>query len=298
LSTLTKTLIILLTLSSIFLCGIVVTYVSSANNFKDAYRTEHDAKLTAQSKAKTAKIDLAERSDKFEQNLKNRIAEIADLQQQIEKLDDEKKELNRALVAARKTAENSAALAKTAGEISDGLQKTLDGKLTELKQALAKATEQDKQLNDVNADLITRIAVIDTLQTDKRRLEEETALLQVKLDQLLGKRGLEIGTTPKITPPLPDIVRLRIPEVSDTFVKPIALKGLINGLDIENSIAQISIGAANGVRPKMKFLVTRDSQFICEILIIDVEPEKAVGLIQRVKARAQPKVGDKVSTNL
>ena len=53
-----------------------------------------------------------------------------------------------------------------------------------------------------------------------------------------------------------------------------------------------------GVRPKMKFLVTRGGQFICEMLIIDIEPEKAVGLLQRVKAGSQPKIGDNVSTNL
>ncbi len=36
-STLTKILIVLLTISSIFLCGIVVTYVGSATNYKKSY---------------------------------------------------------------------------------------------------------------------------------------------------------------------------------------------------------------------------------------------------------------------
>ena len=36
-STLTKILIVLLTLSSIFLCGIVVTYVANADNYRQKY---------------------------------------------------------------------------------------------------------------------------------------------------------------------------------------------------------------------------------------------------------------------
>ena len=38
-SPLTKILIVLLTLSSIFLCGIVVTYVGNADNYKEQYKS-------------------------------------------------------------------------------------------------------------------------------------------------------------------------------------------------------------------------------------------------------------------
>ena len=38
-STLTKVLIVLLTVSSIFLCGIVVTYVASANDYREKWET-------------------------------------------------------------------------------------------------------------------------------------------------------------------------------------------------------------------------------------------------------------------
>ncbi len=41
-STLTKILIVLLSLFSIFLCGAVVTYVATATNFKNALETQKD----------------------------------------------------------------------------------------------------------------------------------------------------------------------------------------------------------------------------------------------------------------
>ena len=45
-STLTKILIVLLTVSSVFLCGVMVVYVATTNNYKQKYkdlRAERDA---------------------------------------------------------------------------------------------------------------------------------------------------------------------------------------------------------------------------------------------------------------
>jgi hypothetical protein len=45
----------------------------------------------------------------------------------------------------------------------------------------------------------------------------------------------------------------------------------------------------------MKFHVIRGDEFICDILVLDVDAEKAVGILDLVQK--QPKVGDLVSTN-
>ena len=57
-STLTKVLIVLLTLSSICLCGIVGTYVSNALNYKKLYTDLKNAKLAAEENEKNAKKQL------------------------------------------------------------------------------------------------------------------------------------------------------------------------------------------------------------------------------------------------
>jgi hypothetical protein len=75
-----------------------------------------------------------------------------------------------------------------------------------------------------------------------------------------------------------------------------ALKGLINQVDLNNSLATITIGSADGVQKKMKFHVTRGNLFICDLRIIDVDTDKAVGIMELVQM--PPKVGDKVSTSL
>ena len=78
-STLTKILIVLLTLSSIFLCGIVVTYVSNAHNYKEMYTNLRNAKSAAEENEKQAKkqLNLAiEEAGKQEQLLKKNINDL------------------------------------------------------------------------------------------------------------------------------------------------------------------------------------------------------------------------------
>ena len=49
----------------------------------------------------------------------------------------------------------------------------------------------------------------------------------------------------------------------------------------------------------MKFHVTRGNDFICDILIIDVDAEEAAGIIELMEVtQKQPKKGDKATTNL
>ena len=74
------------------------------------------------------------------------------------------------------------------------------------------------------------------------------------------------------------------------------MKGLVTAVDLKNSVAEISVGAAQGVRENMKFYVTRGDDFICELWIHYVDSERAIGELKLVQK--QPEVGDVVATNL
>ncbi|GAH62796.1 unnamed protein product, partial [marine sediment metagenome] len=76
----------------------------------------------------------------------------------------------------------------------------------------------------------------------------------------------------------------------------IGLNGLVTAVDLKNSVAEISIGAAHGVREDMRFYVIRGDEFICEIRIHHVDTERAVGELRLVQK--QPSIGDSVTANL
>ena len=63
-STLTKILIVLVTISSIFLCGMVVIYVATAANYRDQYN-----------KQRADKDGLQENVNSLTEQLNNKIAE-------------------------------------------------------------------------------------------------------------------------------------------------------------------------------------------------------------------------------
>ena len=82
-------------------------------------------------------------------------------------------------------------------------------------------------------------------------------------------------------------------------VQNIALKGRVVGVDFQNNLAQVSLGSAQGVRPNMTFHVVRGEQYICDVVIQKVDPDKSVGQLSVLdRNRAEPRIGDTVSTNL
>ncbi|MCJ7730000.1 MAG: hypothetical protein MUO27_09020, partial [Sedimentisphaerales bacterium] len=114
--------------------------------------------------------------------------------------------------------------------------------------------------------------------------------LQAKLDSFLRPAGKTVAGAVPVTPQKAKVMP------AEPATTQISLKGLVTNVDLGNSLVEISIGAADGVKEGMKFYVTRGEEFICDILIYDVEAEKAVGLLDMVSK--EPKAGDNVSTNL
>ena len=87
-STLTKVLIVLLTISSIFLCGIVVTYVANAVDYKDKYDELDQSYRAAKKNEENARKKLNEQTNKAEEDKLQSANEIAALQVQAGELEN------------------------------------------------------------------------------------------------------------------------------------------------------------------------------------------------------------------
>ncbi len=290
-SILTKILIILLTLSSLFLCGYVVQYVATANNYKDeAEKQQGNVRKLQQDlndkeeeiKNLTLAKDTAEKEKM--QAVESMRGQIASLNDQLSQLKIQKAEVDaRVLQWEAKTAQLTIETAKYREDVNDYVKKYQD---TQSRLLIA-----DKELKELDNELAKKEATIATLQADAKRLLEEKVSLENKLDKLLRPAGRKIAADETVTQPK-DTARL-VPTAPTTTL---SLKGKLTGLDLQNNIAQISIGTVDGVKKGMKFHVSRDSQFICDIVVIDAVTDKAVGLLELIQQ--EPKVGDTVSTNL
>jgi len=300
-STLTKVLIVLLTISSIFLCGIVVTYVANADNFKQKWADGRRAVQDAEAKATAADEQHNELKDAKQQEITGLNTEIGDLKSEIITLKSElelvKDKRDQLLLDVDQITSASQANAQT----HKGLHTMFDNKETELMEANAQKIKLDTQNKQITEALLQKMAIIAQLEEKTKQLVQEKSQLQAKFEQFLRQYGKTLAAT---TPPSlmrRDKVQVAPPPTPPITpnIKDIGLKGLITRVDLKNYMAEISIGAADGVKEDMRFHVTRGNEFICDILVLDVRAETAVGIIELMDVtKQQPKVRDNVSTNM
>jgi len=289
LSTLTKILIVLLTVSSIFLCGIVATYVANADNYKDKYDQQQSELSAKKQTVKSLTQQLNEKIDQAaqkEKNLNNRISiikkELSSTQIKLNNAEREKADLLQRV--------NSwTAIVKDFTETNDKQGTLLKNTLEELKKAKAEAIKKQRELDETTAYLQEKMAIIETLERDKKQLVEQKTDLQNKLDEFLRAGGRIAGEPQSIVQPPGKVHRVQ------TVAEEIGLKAVVTAVDLNNSMASISIGKADGVKEGMRFHITRADEFICDVLILDVETEKAAGVLEMVQK--PPKAGDNASTN-
>jgi len=289
LSTLTKILIVLLTLSSIFLCGIVVTYVANAENYKEqAEKNRNDLRASKEREA-AAIEDLNEKAEIFNSTLTKRDNDIAAYKAEINQLETEKTTAERERDDARLRKENYEAILNDYSE-------TVKANKDLREQALASATELQTQrddfktkLDELTYELLQVTAVRDDLEKEKKALAEENTALQNRVDRYLQQYGYAAAQPVPVTTIL-DKAKEAPP------IRAIALEGNIRAVDMQKSLIEISIGAANGVKENMVFHVTRGDKFICDLVIFEVDNDKAVGIPELVQE--QPQAGDTISTNL
>jgi len=290
LSTLTKILIVLVTISSIFLCGIVVTYVALADNYKeehDKIKIERDA-LVESEKSLTEQRNAMETAKNDKENELNN--EIDKLNTKISTLEAELKVVEAQKKHEEKRASDMASVVETTTQTSKETTKLLMDTQAQLTKLEAEQTKLKAQFDDTSGTLLEKLAVIQTLEKEKKQLIEEKVELQNRLDKLLQPVGKATAPAVTVTP------KIEIARPAPVIAKKIGLKGQVTAVDTKNKMASISIGTADGVKEGMKFHVTRGDKFICDILIIDVDAEEAVGALELVQD--QPRTGDTVTTNL
>lgn len=288
-SPLTKILIVLLTVASVFLSAMVVSYVATENNYKSLYdNAGNDLRLANQQK-KQAQADLEAAKAKFKQAESSMQNKLSDLNAKLVKAEGDLNEAKREQARLLEEQNKYKTLADNFQQTMDHQGKMLEKNQGELEKSRAEGIKLKKELDETSNTLIEKLAVLDSLQKKIEGLEKEKSDLLAKLNEPLKPFGGQVET--------PSTVSSK-PQAATTAALPITdidIKALVKAVDIKNSMASVSVGSADGVTEGMRFHVTRGSQFICDIVIISVDVEEAVGVLELVQA--QPAAGDNASTN-
>ncbi len=298
-NTLTKSLIVLLTVSSFFLCSMVVTYVSHAQNYKEAFENQQKiATVAKQNEAQTIK-DWEKAKEDYQKKEDELDAQIAQLTREKEVLTSDFRQAKTDKDILDQKVQSWVSMVQQLTETNKNQTEQIASYVEKFNIAEAEQMKLAKKLEETITELLAKYSIIESLEADKKAFEQDIAQLRIKLDSYLQQRGMETARYVPITP-RPETVMVRDPlgVITPPTGKPIGLKSTITNIDSGNSLAEISLGSAHGVREGMRFFVTRQEKFICEIQIIDVEPEKAIGQIKRVQPGFLPLRGDSVVTNL
>jgi cell shape-determining protein MreC len=273
LSTLTKILVVLLSLFAIFLCGLMVSYVGSANNYKGLWESEKLARSAVQ----TENISLTDRYN--EQVTKTKELETKkDLE--IQSLQDRLNQLAANLQQAERLKQEYQSRADSWKGVMTGFEQSVASMLESLKltrdqleKARAQNIKDQKDLNQITADLYERIVELQRLEAERRRILEQKTDLEKQVAQLTNANGSAKPT-------------------------PTVAASTINGLitEMNGSLVTLSVGTADGVEKGMVFHITRGNEFLCDVVVTDADVNKCAGILEMIQQR--PQVGDTAATKL
>jgi len=302
LSTLTKVLIVLLTVFSIFLCGIVVTYVANAENQRERadnlQRSIQSAKAS-QAAAVAGEEEARKAAEALKEELNGLITTLELKNKELLAQLDEVKRQNNVLMTENQQQRASTSLAH---ELANKQQEMFKAAQTQVAGLQAEQTNRKRELDETNQMLLERMAVVSQLEEKVRRLTEENQERETQLNQYLQQYG-RIATRPQTTvaprnTTVQPVQPASVGAPTGSQTRTISLTGQITAVDVKNKLAEISIGAAAGVAQSMKFHITRGDRWVADMLILEVGPDKAVGIVDLIQQGMEPRAGDTVATNL
>lgn len=298
-STLTKVLIFLVSLFSFFLCGIVATYVVSADNFKAKYDTSQQDLRRAREKQESAvrasekaQADVDAIKADLGAKLTERDGQITKLAAELDMQKRQNSELQQRLIGM----DDRMATANAATQQQSTLHKAAQERVQALE---TDRTNREKELSETSQSLLEKVAIIAQINDKVRQLEQEKQDLSTQLDQYLVRYGKIVAQPPTTVLQGTQAARPIQPiATAAPLTRNIALNGQVTRADLQNRLVEISIGTAAGVRQNMTFHIVRGDQFVADIQIMEVLPDQAVGVLTVVKQGMQPQPGDRVATNL
>ena len=263
----------------------MVAFVGGAKNYKAGY-------IGLQQDLQYAQAELAKKDEQFNtqafkyKELENRLLET------LSTLETEKNQLTADLRKSERLSAQYQSQADSWKGVMTGFEQSvrnLQASLQQTQQQLDTARSQgindQKELNQITADLYAKIVQLQSMEAERRRLLEQKTELENQISSL--STGPAAADVPAVTP----LIRTATPATPTAAAD---IQGVVRG--VSESLVHLSVGSADGVRENMVFHITRGEQFLCDIVVTNVDTDQSAGVLQLVQQR--PQVGDTASTQL
>lgn len=289
-STLTKVFVVLLAVFSIAFTMMTVSIVAQTTKWKDLAEQNERAAQVADSHVRNLHAAnaalLASAADTINtksgriavlegdrQQLANRLAQTESVLAQAEMAKGAADAMSSGLVAQLKVANDASRMYR---EQRDDLERT--------------GTDLTHRNIDLNERVNEQTAHIAVLLAEKRQFEQQIHIIRTDNERLAQEaRRLSAGMT------LEEASGAAMANVDAlTPVAGTPIRGRV--LDIAGSRVTLSIGSADGVKKDMVFVIHRDGQYIGDVKIGIVDPNRCAGRL--VQSNEKPLVGDQATDAL
>lgn len=279
----TKILLVFCAVLSLLLAALTMAYAANAGTIREAYKSLELQKLAAEA----ARNDLQSQWDAREAEIRAKV-EAANQEKQRFKTENDalqaqRTELRTQLEQARNAAESiERRIVELGGTVNvqADIIKVQGEEVTSLRDAMVKAARRESELLDRINDLEAQREV---LEQSARALQEQLKEVQLALATAQGGGVTRTGDQPfeHIGPPI-------YARVSSVFKAP----------DGTTDLVTITEGSNRNIRPNMILNVTRGSSFIAKIIITTVDPNSAVGRVDKLGRDVIVQVDDEVVSTL
>lgn len=267
----------------------VVTFVGNANNYERWYQEQKTTSTGLQ-------LGMASQTEHYNDQAKKFSTLETQLQEKLQKLEDDNRNLNTDLLKAEQKAAQAQADADSWKAVMTGFEQSVDNMQaslietqTKLDQARAEGIKSQKELTQMTNELYVKIVQLKAVEADRRRLLEQKKELENRVTST-GTPAREVIPAPVPVTPVPD----RTAIAATTTPSEADIKGLV--AEVDKKLVTLTVGSADGVTEKMLFHITRGDRFMCDVVITNVDINRCAGVIGLMVQ--QPQVNDTASTQL
>lgn len=285
-SILTKVFALLVSVLSIFLCGVMVVFVANTAN----YRAEAD-RLRAQVTAATT--DAANSRKALDDVITRRDATHQILNSNYRTLEMQYDEMMRSMTVESQRRQQAESERTIAINLSRSLRETIDDMYATQNQIHAALNAAHEQMLTAQAQVVALRREVDGQRnradqesTVRRQHEEKIYALEQSIEQLRSRLQQVSLASREMT--------YQADQVSQTSVAAsgVPIRGQIT--EVRDDLASISVGSSSGVQQDMMFKVYRDNQYLGDLKVIYVEATESAGRL--VLAQGDVFKGDAVTT--
>lgn len=284
-NTVTKVFVVLLTISSIAFVMAVVSHVAKEQDWKalsDEYRNQAiNAQATLSNTLGVTAAEKQAQALKIQALTNTNAEQLGMLSRAEAARDAARAELASAL-------HDKAAFQSTVSKLTGQLELVT----REAEQLRTQRNELDTQYVDLqkrNADLADRnreLSIQNMTMSDQIRQFQQQLYAK---DEEISRLARASGAPPAAVAPI--VSQGLDPAKPSAPPSGLSIQGHVE--EVQGKLATISVGKADGVQPGMTFVVFRDDQYIADLVVATVEPNRAMGDLTIIEGSVRR--GDKIA---